>query len=250
MERALLVSVLLGLASMIGRPAAGAELRVIAPNAVKEFISASVPDFERRTGHVVRIDWAGSEAISQRVGRGEQFDVVLNPEPALKRLLHDGHLDPASLRPLARSGIGAAMQSNGADHDVSTEAALTRTLRQAKSIAISSGASGRYMEKLFVRLGVADEIKGKLIQPPSGAQIGELIASGDAEIGFQQVTELRHAPGVRYLGPLPREIQHYTVWGAAVTAEASDRRLAANFIDWLGSESVRHELVQHGLELP
>jgi molybdate transport system substrate-binding protein len=125
---------------------------------------------------------------------------------------------------------------------------LRKALLSADSIAISSGASGRYLEQLFQKLGVADQIKHKIRQPPSGAQIGDLLARGDADLGFQQVTELLHAKGVDYLGPLPAEVQNYTVWAAGLHANAPQPEAARAFMRALAAPGAAAAIRRTGME--
>ncbi len=193
-----------------------ADLRVAAPNAVKESVSEIAFRFERDTGHRIAFAWTGSEAIARRVTEGEPFDVVLNTDRNVERLTAEGRLVAGSRVDFARSGIGVAVRAGLPPPDVSTVEALRQSVLDARSVAISSGASGRYLETLFQRLGIWEQVRAKMRQPPSGAQIGDLLVRGDADLGFQQVTELLHAPGVQFLGPLPAAVQHDTVWSAGV----------------------------------
>ena len=114
----------------------------------------------------------------------------------------------ASLFSLPAAAVAMAVRTGLPRPDVSSVNALRATLLEAQSIANSSGASGRYLEQPFQKLGVAEQIKHKVKQPPSGAQISEMLARGEADLGFQQVTELMHAKGIDYLGPLPAEVQN------------------------------------------
>jgi molybdate transport system substrate-binding protein len=211
-------------------PALAAELKVVAPNAVKEAVTEIAARFEKETKHKLVMSWAGSETIFKRVSDGEMFDVVVTTSAGIDRLAKDGKLVAASKRDVARSAVAVAVKAGAARPDVSTVDGLRQALLKAESIAISSGASGRYLEQLFQKLGIAEQIKHKIKQPPSGAQIGDLLARGEAELGFQQVTELMHAKGFQYLGPLPAEVQNYTIWSVAVHASSKEGEAAGAFI--------------------
>lgn len=228
--------------------AGATELRVVAPNAVKEAVSEVAAQFEKQRGVKVILSWGGSEAISRRVAGGEAFDVVVNTAQGVDRLIADGKLVAGSRTDFSRSGVAAAVRAGLPRPDISTVDALRRTLLSAESIAISSGASGRYLEQLFQRLGVADEVKRKTRQPPSGAQIGDLLARGEADLGFQQVTELLHAKGVDYLGPLPAEVQNYTVWSAGLASGASAPDLAQAFMRALVAPDASGVIRRTGME--
>jgi molybdate transport system substrate-binding protein len=207
-----------------------AELKVVAPNAVKEAVTEIAARFEKDTGHRVVFTWGGSEAIAKRIADGEVFDVIANTGQGLDRMTAEGRLAAGSRTDFCRSGVAAAVRQGMPPPDISSASSLKAALLSASSIAISSGASGRYLEQLFQKLGVADQIRHKIRQPPSGAQISEMLARGDAELGFQQVAELMHAAGVHYLGPLPAELQNYTVWSAGWHARAEQPDAARVFV--------------------
>lgn len=236
------------LALALGTSALAADLKVIAPNAVKESVSELAARFERASGHRIALTWAGSETINRRVADGEGFDVVLNAAKNIDQQIGSGRLVAGSKTDFAKSGVGIAVKAGSKHPEVSTVEGLRQALLEANSIAISSGTSGRYLESLFQRLGVMDQIKSKIKQPPSGAQISELLARGEAEIGFQQVTELLHAPGIDFLGPLPAEIQNYTVWSAGVHASSASPDIGRTFIKTLQSSESAATIRATGME--
>ncbi|EWS56336.1 MULTISPECIES: substrate-binding domain-containing protein [unclassified Methylibium] len=236
------------MALALGSHAFAAELKVIAPNAVKETVTEIAKRFERESEHRVVFTWAGSETISKRTAEGEVFDVVINAAQNIDRGATDGKLVPGSRADFAKSGIGVAVRSGLPRPDVSTVDGLRQALIKANSIAISSGTSGRYLESLFRRLGVAEQIKSKIVQPPSGAQIGEFIARGDAELGFQQVAELLHAKGVEFLGALPPGVQSYTVWSAGLHGSSTQVEVARSFIAALKSAESAAAIKTTGME--
>jgi molybdate transport system substrate-binding protein len=238
-----------GVVALLGS-AQAAELKVVAPNAVKETMIEIAARFERETGHRVVFSWGGSEAIARRVIDGEAFDVVVNTAATVERFAAESRLVAGTRADFARSGVGVAVRSGSARPDVSSADALRRALLAAPSIAISSGASGRYLEQLFQRLGVAEQIRDRIRQPPSGAQIAELIARGDAALGFQQVTELMHAKGIDYLGPLPAELQSYTLWSAARHPAGARPDAAAAFLMALVAPSSAAAVRASGMETP
>jgi len=229
-------------------PALAAELKVVAPNAVKEALAEIAASFEKETKHKLVLSWAGSEAISKRISDGEIFDFVVSTSAGIDRLAKDGRLVAASKRDLARSGVAVAVKAGAARPDVSTVEGLRQALLKAESIVISSGASGRYLEQLFQKLGVAEQIKHKIKQPPSGAQIGDLLARGEAELGFQQVTELIHGKGFQYLGPLPAEVQNYTIWSAAVHTGSKEAETATTFIKAISAPESAAAIRSSGME--
>lgn len=212
-------------AMSIGMSAAqAAEIKVMAANAVKESFLELASAFEKSTGHRVIPIWGGTEGVAKRVSGGEVVDVVLIAGPNIDKLIQEGRLAAGSRVDFARSGTGIAVRSGLPKPDVSSSEAVRKAVLAAKSIAYSSGPSGFYLAELFKKMGIADEIRSKVRQPASGVQVGELLARGEADLGFQQVSELVHVKGIDYLGPLPADIQNITVYstGLHVSAPASD----------------------------
>jgi molybdate transport system substrate-binding protein len=225
-----------------------AELKVIAPNAVKEAVVEIGTRFSKDTNTKVTFTWTGSEAIAKRISEGELYDVVLTTSAGINQLAGAGKLLAQSTTDFSRSAVAAAARSGLPRSDISTVDGLKKALLDAKSIAISSGPSGRYLEALFEKLGVGAAIKPKIKQPPSGVQIGDMLAQGEADLGFQQVTELIHAKGLEYLGTLPPQVQNYTIWSAAIHAQAGDAKAAVEFVKALAAPAAIPELRKTGLE--
>src|SRR5260221_418306 len=141
--------------------------------------------------------------------------------PSIEEHIKAGKAVAGSRVDLAKSGVGVGVKAGAPKPDISTTEALKRTLSAAKTIGYSTGPSGIYMIGVFQRMGIADEIKHKLKQTPTGVFVGSIIASGEAEIGFQQVSELSHFAGVDYVGPLPAEIQQFTIFSSGILAALS-----------------------------
>lgn len=228
--------------------ACSADLRIIAPNAVKEAVLEIGNQFSKDTDTKISFTWTGSEAIAKRISEGEPHDIVLTTSAGIDLLVGAGKLNGRSKVDFSRSAVAAAVRSGLPRPDIATVDSLKKALVEAKSIAISSGASGRYLEDLFRKLGVSDEIKQKIRQPSSGTQIGDMLARGEVDLGFQQVTELIHAKGFAYLGTLPPEVQNYTVWSAAVHAQAGDEKTASDFVRSLTGPAAVPLLRKTGLE--
>lgn len=241
--RACLAAVLIAVVSS----AQAKDLKVVAPNAVKEAVAEIATRFERDTGRRVSLAWGSSEAIAKRVAEDEVFDVVITSAFGVDRMTADGKLVNGSRTDFSRSAVAVAVRTGLPRPDVSSVSALKATLLEAQSIAISSGASGRYLEQLFQKLGVAEQIKHKVKQPPSGAQIAEMLVRGEADLGFQQVTERIHAKGIDCLGPLPVEVQNYTVWSAGVHSAASQAEAARTFIRALAAPEFGASIRKSGM---
>lgn len=212
-------------AMMIGMNAAqAAEVKVMAANAVKEAFLELVSAFERSSGHRVTTIWSGTEGVAKRVSGGEVVDIVIIAAPNIDKLILENKLVAGSRADFAKSGVGIAVRTGLPKPDISSAEALKRTVLAANSVAYSSGPSGFYVADLFKKMGIADQIKDKVRQPASGVQVGELVARGEADLGFQQISELLHVKGIDYLGPLPAEIQNITVYSAGLhtAAQAPD----------------------------
>jgi molybdate transport system substrate-binding protein len=190
----------------------------------------------------------GNEAITKRVAEGEVVDVVVNAAQNIDRQSKDGKLAAATRTDFARSGIGVAVPASAAKVDVSTVDALRATLLAARAVVVSSGTSGRHMVEVFAKLGVGEQVKAKTKQPPSGAQIADFLASGDADIGFQQVSELLHAKGIHYLGPVPAELQNYTIYSAAIHTSAVNADAAKALLAAFRSPSTQAVVRASGME--
>ncbi|RDJ21923.1 ABC transporter substrate-binding protein [Bosea caraganae] len=240
--------VIAAVASGLGFSAHAADIKVVAPNAVKESVLEIGSQFAKATGHKVIFTWGGSEAITKRIADGEEFDIVVTTSQAIDRMASAEKVAAESKVDFSRSAVAAAVRADVPRPNISTVDGVRQALLNAESIAISSGASGRYFEQLFERLGVAEQIKHKIKQPPSGAQIGDLLANGGAQLGFQQVSELLHAKGIVYLGPLPAEIQNYTVWSAGLHKSSQRPDLARALILALAAAEAKGVLRQSGLE--
>ena len=225
-----------------------ADINVLASNALKEAYLELVPSFEKATEHKVATTWAGTNDIKKRMAAGETYDLVIMAGPALDELVKQGKIVPGSRVDLAKSGVGVAVRAGAPKPDISSGDALKRALLAAKSIAYSSGPSGVYMEGLFRRLGIADEIKPKLKQTQPGNPVGEVIARGEAEIGFQQVSELLPIAGIDYIGPLPPDIQHITVFSGGIHTGAKQPDAAKALVKFITAPAAVPVIKKKGME--
>ena len=231
----------------------GAELNVMSSGGFTAAYRDLLPEFERATQNKVVTAYGASmggapDSIPSRLQRGEPADVVILAAPALDELIKQGKVVAGSRVDLARSIIGMAVRAGAPKPDISSVDALKRTLLQAKSIAYSASASGTYLStELFPRLGIADQIKGKSRRIES-ERVGTVVARGDAEIGFQQVSELLPIPGIDYVGPLPPEVQQVTVFSAGVAVGAREPEAGRALIKFLASPAAAPAITKSGLE--
>jgi molybdate transport system substrate-binding protein len=241
--------ILLAAAMAISATAQAADITVLATPGVKEAYLELVPHFEKASGNKVVTTWAGTADVMKRMKAGEVFDAVILASNSLEELTDTGRLMAGSRADFARSLVGVAVRKGSPKPDISSPEALKRTLLAAKSIGISTGPSGVYLTGLFDRMGLLAELKPKFRTPPSGANIGELVAKGEVEIGFQQVSELIHYPGVDFIGPLPAAVQQTTVFSGGVHAGAREPDAAREFLKFLSAPEHAAVLRKHGLDL-
>ena len=228
------------------------DIRVMTSGAFTAAFLDLIPQFERSTQNKVVVAatsmGTGPNAIPSRLERGEPVDVVIMADAALVNLIKDGKVLAESRVALAHSGIGMAVRAGAPRPDISSVDALKRTLLQAKSIAYSTSVSGQYLStELFQRLGIADQIvrKSRRIE---GERVGAAVARGEAEIGFQQISELLPVPGIDFVGPLPPELQKVTVFSAGVAVHSRISKLAYELVRFLASPEAAHAITKSGME--
>jgi len=221
-------------------------MRIIASNAVREPYRELVPVFEKSTGHKVEIDWGGTVDIVKRVGSGEVADIVIIPAARIDDFVAQGRL--LSRTDLARSGVGVAVRAGALRPDISSVETLRTAPLTAKSIVLSSGPSSIYLPTMFQKMGIAEELKPKIIQIGPGLPVGETLARGEGEIGFTQMSELMSVKGIDYLGPLPAEVQFVTVFSAGLHAAAPVPDAARALLRFLTAPQAAPVLRSHGME--
>jgi molybdate transport system substrate-binding protein len=191
----------------------------------------------------------GENSIPNRLRRGEPVDVVIVADGVLLGFIKDGLIMAASYTPVARSAIGVAVRAGAPKPDISTVEGLKRTLLQAQSIAYSASVSGDYVStELFQRLGIADQVLSKSRRIEGGERVGAVVARGEAEIGFQQISELLPVPGLDHVTPLPLDVQKVSVFSAGVAVSSRDADTAHAFIKFLVSPEASGAITNSGLE--
>jgi molybdate transport system substrate-binding protein len=257
-RRAAMLGVVLALSvgRLVGQVAPGAvsadDVKVMTSGAFTAPYLALSPQFERDAkSKIVTLTTTmgvGADSIPSRIERGEPVDVIIVASASLDELIRAGRVIAESKVDLARSSIGMAVRAGAPKPDIRTVEAFKLALLQAKSIAYSPSVSGIYfVNELLPRLGIADQVLPKS-QRFDGVRIGAVVARGDAEIGFQQISELLPIPGIDYVGPLPAEIQLTTVFSAGVAAKAPNPDGARALIRFLASPANADLLRRSGLE--
>jgi molybdate transport system substrate-binding protein len=232
----------------ISGAASAAEIKVIASGATKEIINEILPTFEKNSGHKVAIEFTGTANIKKRIAAGETYDLVIVGAPEIDAFAQQGKIASGTRTDLMKSGVGVAVRSGASKPDIGSSEALKKTLLAAKSIGYSSGPSGDHMVNLVERMGIADQVKPKMKQVPSGSRISTMIESGEAEIGFQQISELIHENGIDYIGPLPSEVQKITVYAAGLHTGAREPEAAKALVKALAAPDAATLIKAHGME--
>jgi molybdate transport system substrate-binding protein len=233
-------------------PSAADDVRVMTSGAFTAAFLELAPRFEQATGHRIVIEatssGTGTTSIAARLERGEGIDVVIMDSDALERLIANGQVRAGSRVDLARSAIGMAVRRGAPKPDISTVDALRQTLLDAKSIAYSSSVSGTYLStELFQRLGIADRVLPKS-RRIVGERVGAVVSRGEAEIGFQQVSELLPEPGIDFVAPLPADAQHVMIVAAGIGTAAGNAEGARRLIDFLVSPAAVPTIEKTALE--
>jgi len=224
------------------------DIKVLSSIATKEAYLELVPQFEKASGHTVTTTWSGTTAMMKQLAAGEQYDLVMISATELDELIKQGKIVPGTRVDIAKSGIGIAVRKGAPRPDVSSPDALKKALLAAKTVGYTSGPSGVYMGQLVERMGIAAQVKAKFKSVPSGGTIGTIVASGDCEIGFQQVSELVHIPGVDFIGPLPAEVQRVTVFSSGIQVGAAQPDAAKALVAFLTTSAAKGVIKKHGLE--
>ena len=239
--------------TLLTATASAAEVRVMISGGLTAAYKALVPEFERATGHKVLTAYGPSmgtttNAIPVRLERGEPADVLIMVGYALDDLVKQGKVMADGKVDLVKSPIGIAVKSGAPKPDISTADALRRALLAAKTIAYSDSASGVYVStEMFAKLGIADAMKDKARKVPA-TPVGEIVAHGDAEIGFQQISELKPVEGIDIVGPLPDDLQKITVFSAGIATVSKEPEAGKALIKFLASPAARAEIVKSGMD--
>lgn len=240
-------------AILLSATASAAEVRVMISGGLTAAYKALVPEFERATGHKVLTAYGPSmgtttNAIPVRLERGEAADVLIMVGYALEDLAKKGKVTAGTSIDLVKSPIAVAVKSGTPKPDISTPEALKRALLAAKTIAYSDSASGVYVStEMFDKLGIKQEMEGKARKIPA-TPVGEIVAHGEAEIGFQQMSELKPVEGIDIVGPLPDALQKITIFSAGIASGSKEPEAGKALIKFLASPAARGEIVKSGMD--
>lgn len=233
-------------------PAArAAELKLLTAGAFKSTVLALLPDYEKASGNKVSVDNDTVGALMKRIEAGENFDVVVMTPEAVDKLTGEGKVMSGSRTNLARVGVGVMVKTGASKPDISSVEAFKQALLDAKSVSFidpaSGGSSGIYVEKLLERLGIADQVKPKE-KLKQGGYVADYVESGQAELGIHQISEILPHAGVTLVGPLPKDIQNYTVYAAGIGSATQHGDAAKALIASLLGPSAQALFKSKGME--
>jgi molybdate transport system substrate-binding protein len=198
-------------------------------------------------GAELRVESVGGVDAARRVNDGENVDLVFLAVDALAKLAGAGRLVVGSETPIVRSPVAVAVQRGAARPAVDTEAALREAVLAAPRVGYSTGPSGVALLKLFERWGVADVLRARAIQAPAGVAVGSLLARGDIDLGFQQLSELMHVDGADVLGSMPPGCEIVTTFGGAICRTSTHPEPARAFLDFIRSPAAASAQRRHGM---
>jgi molybdate transport system substrate-binding protein len=217
--------------------AKAADIKVVSGGAFKQVLNALAAQYEKESGNKLDITYqtVGQHLALIRDGK-EEFDVAILAPEAIESLVREGKIVPDTRTDLAKVGVGVVVKAGAPLPDISTVEAFKRTLLAAKSVAYidpkAGGSSGIYVGKLLERLGIADQVNAKALLVQGGA-VADHIADGEAEVGVHQISEILAVPGVTLVGPLPADIQNFTIYAAGVGTSAKDGAAARALVKFL-----------------
>ena len=216
-----------------------AEVNVISGGAMRRFLIEAVPLFEAASGSKAAIRFGLTREMKAAIEAGAVFDIALLPRSAIDELVRAGKIAAGTVTDIVRSLVGLTVRTGATEPDISNVEAFKSVLRRAKAISYSKGPSGLYVAELLQRLGLAAEMKDKTVFA-IGRPVGEVVASGEAEIGMQQIIENQPVVGAHLVGALPAELTNYVMYSAGFAPDAAGGAAARAFVKFLASpEAVR-----------
>ena len=224
------------------------EIKGISSMATRQVLAELVELYGRQCADRVAIESVGGVDAAKRVQAGEVFDVVILASDAIGKLAACGHVVPASQVDLVHSGVAVAVRAGAPVPDISSEDAVRRAVLAARSLSYSTGPSGVALAKLFERWGIAQEIAPRIVQAPPGVPVGTLVARGEVELGFQQLSELLHVSGITLVGPLPPAIQITTTFSGAIAANARQPDAARALLAFMASPEAADAKRRQGMD--
>jgi molybdate transport system substrate-binding protein len=230
--------------------AAAAELTLLSGGAVEPGLKAAVAAFEKQSAHTVKITFNTTPQMQKRIAAGDKFDVVVAPPAAIKGFAQDGKVDADGVN-VGRVGLGAVVRPGAPPPDLSSAESLKKSVLEAESIVFNRASTGIYFENLLKKMDIYDKVESKTTRYPDGASVMEHVLKGKGkEVGFGAITEilLYKEKGLRFVGPLPAEVQNYTSYTAVPMTGGSNAEAARALVKFLGSADGKKHFVAAGIE--
>jgi molybdate transport system substrate-binding protein len=225
-----------------------ADIVGISSMATRQILAELGDAYQRKTGRSVAIESVGGVDAARRVRSGENFDIIVLANDAMKQLEADGCVAAGSRAGFAQSAIALAVRAGARSPSLTDEAATREAVLAARSIGYSTGPSGTHVIKLLKKWGIDKLMAEKIVEAPPGVPVGTLVARREVELGFQQLSEFLGVPGIEVVGPLPSEIQSITLFSCGVGAHASNGVGAGGLIGYLTSSEADAAKRRHGME--
>jgi molybdate transport system substrate-binding protein len=225
-----------------------AQIRIISSMAMRQVLAELVALYQQTVDQPIVTESVGGVDAAKRVLAGEAFDVVVLAANVIDELIGAGKLEAGSRTDLVRSGVAIAVRAGAPRVDIGSEDAVKRAVAGAPSISYSTGPSGVHLAKLFERWGIADAIQDRIVQAPPGVPVGSLVADGKVALGFQQLSELIHLPGIDVLGPLPPAIQTITTFAAGLACTSTQPDAVRALLRFLASPAAAGPKRANGME--
>ena len=216
--------------------------------ATRQLLSELLALYADHGGCALKLESVGGVDATKRVQAGETFDIVFLASDAIDKLVAAGHLEATSKVNLADSGVAMAVRAGAPKPDIASADAVRATVLAASSLSYSTGPSGVALAKLFEQWGIADQINSRIVTAPPGVPVGSLVAKGEVELGFQQLSELIHLQGIELLGNLPDDIQITTTFSAAVGTVSVHKAEAKSLLSFLSSDKAAAAIRSQGME--
>ena len=224
------------------------EIRIISSMATRQVLADLTALFQQQVSQRVSAESVGGVDAAKRVHAGEAFDVVVLAAGVIDQLTQAGRIVPGSRVDLVRSGVSIAVRSGAPRPDIGSEEAVKRAVIAARSLSYSTGPSGVHLVKLFERWGITQQIQGRIVQAPPGVPVGTLVATGQVELGFQQLSELIHLSGIDVLGPLPPEIQTITTFSAGLSITSTQGEAVRALLAFMASPAADGPKLNNGMD--
>ena len=228
--------------------AVGNRITGISSMATRQLLADLAGDYRQRSGMVVEFESVGGVEAARRVQAGEPFDLVVLATDAIDQLVAAGRVVAGSRSDLVRSGVAIAVRAGAPRPAIDSEDALRRAVLSARAVGYSTGPSGVALAKLLDRWGIADAMRERLVQAPAGVPVGALLARGEVELGFQQLSELMHLEGIQLLGPMPRGCEIVTTFSAGVCAASTQPDAVRALLHFLSSPAAAQAKRRNGME--